>query len=149
MRMPDKSTAITPHLTVRDVAEAMRFYETAFGFKPKFMLPRPDGKVMHAEVVHDGCTVMIGPESLERGIKAPVSSGFTPVSLFVYVDDVDRLHAQAEAAGAKTVLAPNDQFFGARTCLLLDPDGHQWMFATHQKDVTVDEMIASTHEPHV
>mgnify|MGYP006288230299 CR=1 FL=1 len=142
MRMPEKSTAVTPHLTVKDVGAAMSFYEQAFGFQRKFMLPRPDGKVMHGEVVHDGCTIMIGPESLERGIRAPVSFGFTPVSLFVYVDDVD-------AAGAKVVLAPNDQFFGSRTCLLLDPDGHQWMFATHKKDVTVDEMMTASRDPHV
>lgn len=149
MRMPEKSTAVTPHLTVRDVGEAVAFYVEAFGFTRKFILPRPDGKVMHGEVVHDGCTIMIGPESAERGIRAPVSSGFTPVSLFVYVDDVDVLHARAVARGARSVLAPNDQFFGARTCLLLDPDGHQWMFAVHQRDVSVDEMMASTHEPHV
>lgn len=149
MRMPEKSTAITPHLTVRDVGQAMTFYEQAFGFKKKFMLPRPDGKVMHGEVVHDNCTVMLGPEAIDRGIRAPVTSGFTPVSLFVYVDDVDVLFSQAVAAGAKTILEPNDQFFGARTCLLLDPDGHQWMFATHKKDVSVDEMMAATHDPHV
>jgi PhnB protein len=148
--MPEKSTAITPHLTVRDVGAAMGFYEQAFGFKRKFMLPRPDGKVMHAEVVHDNCTVMLGPESLQRGMRAPVTSGgASPVSLFVYVDDVDALYQRAVAAGAKTLLEPNDQFFGDRTCLLLDPDGHQWMFAEHKKDVSVDEMLQATHDPHI
>jgi PhnB protein len=150
MKLPEKSTAITPHLTVRDVAQAVTFYEQAFGFKRKFMLPGPGGRVMHAELVHQDCTVMLGPESPERGMLAPVTSGAVPpVSLFVYVDDVDRLHAQALAAGAHEVLPPNDQFFGARTCLLLDPDGHQWMFATHTREVSVDEMLQASRERHV
>lgn len=147
MNLPEKSTLVTPHLTVRDVREAMDFYDKAFGFKRKFMLPVPGGKVVHGEMVHGDCTIMVGPEALERGIKSPVTSGaIPPVSLFIYVDDVDKLHKQAMAAGAKEVLGPNEQFFGARTCLLLDPDGHQWMFATHQKNVSVEEMTKATME---
>lgn len=148
MKLPEKSTAITPHLTVRDVDKAVKFYADAFGFKRKFLLPGPQGRIMHAELTHANCTVMLGPESIERNMKAPITAGGTPVSLFVYVEDVDKLHAQAMAAGAREVFAPNDQFFGARTCLLLDPDGHQWMFAQHQLDMSADEMLDATKKHH-
>jgi PhnB protein len=149
MQMPKKSTAITPHLTVRDVAAAASFYEKAFGFTRKFMLPGPGGRIMHAELVHENCTVMIGPESLERGMRAPITAGGTPVSLFVYVTDVDALHSRALASGAKELVPPSEQFFGARTSVLLDPDGHQWMFAQHKKEVSVDEMTAAARGRHV
>jgi PhnB protein len=140
MQLPKKTTAITPHLTVRDVDAAAKFYEKAFGFTRKFALPGAGGRIMHAEVAHDNCTVMLGPESKERGMLAPISSGGSPVSIFVYVPDVDKTHARAIAAGAKELMPPSEQFFGARTSLLLDPDGHQWMFAQHKKEMSLEEM---------
>jgi len=149
MQLPKKTTAITPHLTVRDVAAAANFYEKAFGFTRKFMLPGPGGRIMHAEMGHDNCTVMIGPESIQRGMRSPLTAGGTPVSLFVYVADVDAVHSRALAAGAKELVAPSDQFFGARTSVLLDPDGHQWMFAQHQKEVSVDDMTKAVRNRHV
>ena len=62
MQFPKKTTAVTPHLIVRDVTAAVAFYEKAFGFTKKFMLPGASGKIMHAEMGHEGCTIMIGPE---------------------------------------------------------------------------------------
>ncbi|HYH99742.1 VOC family protein [Hyalangium sp.] len=140
MQLPKKTTAITPHLTVRDVDAAAKFYEKAFGFTRKFALPGAGGRIMHAEVGHENCTVMIGPESRERGMLSPISAGGTAVSIFVYVADVDKQHARALAAGAKELMPPSEQFFGSRTSLLLDPDGHQWMFAQHKKEVSLDDM---------
>ena len=144
MQMPKKTTAITPHLTVRDVEAATAFYEKAFGFKRKFMLPGRGGRIMHAEVTHEGCTVMIGPESPDRGLLSPLSTGGTPVSLFVHVEDVDKVHAQALAAGARELLQPDEQFFGARTSVVVDPDGHQWMLAQQKKEVSIDAMLQAT-----
>ena len=142
MKLPKKTTAITPHLTVRDVAAAAKFYEKAFGFTIKLMLPGgADGRIMHAEVGHSNCTIMIGPESLERGLRSPLTAGATPpVSLFVYVDGVDAIHARALGAGAKELLPPSEQFFGARTSIVADPDGHQWMLAEHRVELTEDAM---------
>jgi uncharacterized glyoxalase superfamily protein PhnB len=140
MQLPKKTTAITPHLTVRDVEAAAKFYEKAFGFTRKFALPGAGGRIMHAEVGHENCTVMIGPESRERGMLSPISAGGTAVSIFVYVPDVDKQHARAVAAGAKELMPPSEQFFGSRTSLLLDPDGHQWMFAQHKKEVSLEDM---------
>jgi PhnB protein len=78
-----------------------------------------------------------------------MSAGGSPVSLFVYVADVDKLHARAIAAGAKELVAPNDQYFGARTTVVLDPDGHQWMFAQHKKEVSVEDMTKAIRTGHV
>jgi PhnB protein len=149
MQLPKKTTAVTPHLTVRDVLTAVTFYEKAFGFTRKFMLPGAGGRIMHAEMIHEGCTIMIGPESLERNMRSPMTAGGSPVSLFVYVADVDKLHARSVAAGAKELVAPNDQFFGARTTVVLDPDGHQWMFAQHKKEVSVEDMTKAVRGGHV
>src|SRR5688500_12302136 len=140
MQLPKKTTALTPHLTVRDVAAAVTFYEKALRFTRKLMLPGAAGRILRAAVTHQGCSIMIGPESLERNMRSPRTAGGSPVSLFVYVADVDKLHARAMAAGAKELVAPNDQFFGARTTVVLDPDGHQWMFAQHKKEVSVEDM---------
>lgn len=153
MKMPAKSTAITPHITVRDVKKSVRFYEKAFAFKVKFTLPGRNGKIMHAEMEHEGCTLMIGPESEERGMLSPMTAGIvSPVSIYIYVNDLDAQHAAAVAAGAKTLLEPSDQFFGAKTSMVMDPDGHSWMLAQHQKDMTVESMkqalnTARTHTP--
>ena len=142
MRLPPKTTSITPHLTVRDVREAVRFYEQGLGFSIRLMLPGgPSNTIRHAEVEHGGAVVMIGPESRERGLVAPITSGRPPpVSLYVYVNSVDDAHAQALGAGAVELIAPSDQFFGARTSVIADPDGHQWMLAEHQKVMTESEM---------
>lgn len=142
MKLPVKTTAVTPHITVRDVEKAARFYEEAFGFRIQLMLPGgPSGRIMHAEVGHEGCTIMIGPESPQRGIVAPINSGATPpVSMFVYVDDLENQHKKAVAAGGFELLPPSDQFFGARTSVVADPDGHQWMLAQHQEELDEQEM---------
>ncbi|HJL42606.1 MAG TPA: VOC family protein [Myxococcales bacterium LLY-WYZ-16_1] len=142
MKLPVKTTAVTPHITVRDVEAAARFYERAFGFRIQLLLPGgPHGTIRHAEVGHEGCTIMIGPESPQRGIRAPVDAGGTPpVSMFVYVDDVDAVHQRAVEAGAIELLPPSEQFFGARTCVLADPDGHQWMMAQHQEELSESDM---------
>lgn len=153
MKMPAKSTAVTPHITVGDVRKSVRFYEKAFGFKMKFTLPGRNGKIMHAEMEHEGCTVMIGPESEERGMLSPMSTGIvSPVSLYIYVDDLEQQHATAVSAGAKVLLEPSEQFFGAKTSMVMDPDGYSWMLAQHQKEVTVESMkkvlnSARSHAP--
>ncbi|MHB2018434.1 MAG: VOC family protein [Candidatus Xenobia bacterium] len=146
--MPDDSVAVSIHLTVPDIDEAMRLYAQAFGFKPKFKLPGPGGRTMHGEMVYNGCTIMLGPEAVQRGMKSPLSLGGSPVNMFVYVDNVDALCEQAKAAGVNVMLAPNDQFFGCRTCVLRDPAGHQWMFAQYQRAVSPDEMLQTVEARH-
>ena len=145
MKLPPRSTALTPHLIVRDVEKAAQFYERGLGFQPKLMLPGgPQKTIRHAEVEYEGCGVMLGPESPERGIFAPVTSGKTPpVSLYLYVESVDAAHKKALEAGALELIAPSNQFFGARTSVVADPDGHQWMLSEHQKDMSEKDMRAA------
>jgi uncharacterized glyoxalase superfamily protein PhnB len=129
---PAEMSWLSPYLVVRDATKAVAFYESAFGFKTKEMIPGPDGEIAHAEVVWNGCVIMMGAERDGTPCKAPASSGTPPaVSLYVYCDDVDALHARATAAGAESRQAPANAFWGDRMCLLADPDGHLWCFATH------------------
>ncbi|MBM4378983.1 MAG: VOC family protein [Deltaproteobacteria bacterium] len=137
--------SITPHLTVSDIPKAAKFYEAAFGFSPKTMLPGRSGKIMHGQLtLENGTMLMLGPESEERGFRSPKTAGITsPVSLYLVVRDVDAQHQKAVAAGARELLAPNDQFFGARTSLVLDPDGHQWMLSEEKEELSPEELQAA------
>ena len=140
---PEGMRWVSPYLTVKDAEAAIAFYNKAFGFETRFVAPGPDGKPMHAELQHKDSVIMLGPEcpqSAEHGFRSPSSIGGTSVTLYTYVEDVDALFEQAKAAGAKVIEAPKDQFWGDRTCLLVDPDGHAWMFATHVRDVSPEEL---------
>lgn len=140
-----RKNAITPHLTVSDIVKAAKFYEAAFGFTPKMMLPGRTGTIMHGQMLTEGGgMLMLGPESEQRGLRSPKSAGSaSPVSLYLAVKDVDAQHKRALAAGAQELLAPNDQFFGARTSLVLDPDGHQWMLSEEQEELSADDLKAA------
>jgi len=125
---------IAPYLTVKDVDHSLAWYEKAFGFTTAFSLPGPDGKSMHAEMRHEKGVLMLGSETPDGRSRAPGKDG-AGVSMYVYCRDVDALAASARAQGATIAEEPEDQFWGDRTCFLVDPDGHQWMFATHVFDM--------------
>jgi uncharacterized glyoxalase superfamily protein PhnB len=127
---------ITPYLIVKDVATSIEFYQKAFGFEKRFAMPGEDGKIMHAEVIWQEGVIMLGPEaSCGSKTYAPATSGTpTPVSLYIYVPDVDAFFARAKAAGATVKLEPQDQFWGDRICGLIDPNGHEWCFATNVRE---------------
>jgi PhnB protein len=124
---------LSPYLTVKDSAAALDFYQRAFGFEKKFAAQMPDGRVGHCEMAWNDSKIMFGPEMGNGNpCKAPVTLGVTsPVSLYVYCDDVDALSARAQKAGAKLEMPPEDMFYGDRVSKLIDPDGHVWYFATH------------------
>lgn len=126
---------LAPYLTVKDASAAIDFYTRAFGFEKKFAMPGPDGKLMHTEMTYKDCVIMFGPEREGTPCKSPATSGHpSPVVLYVYCEDVDALFARATAAGAKSGQPPQTMFYGDRTCLLTDPDGHSWYFATNVAD---------------
>jgi PhnB protein len=138
--IPAGYAGITPYLIIRDAARALGFYKAVFGAKETLHLKYPDGKVAHAELaIGEGC-VMISEELPERGFRGPLSFGGTPVSLLVYVKDVDAVIAKAIAAGAESKHPVADQFYGDRAGTIVDPFGHTWTIATHQKDMSSDEM---------
>ena len=126
---------VSPYLVVKDADAALDFYQRAFGFEKKFVMPGPDGRTMHAEMIWKDSLIMIGPEGDGHPCKSPSTLGVpSPVSLYVYCDDVDALFARATAAGAKVEFPPTNQFWGDRICKILDPDGHIWNFATNVAD---------------
>jgi len=137
---PEDTPRITPYLYYEDVAGALDWLGKAFGFRERMRLPGPDGKVMHAEMELEDGVIMMGSPGPDY--QNPKRSGRVTVSLYAYVDDVDEHFAQAKAAGATVIAPPEDQFYGDRRYGVKDPEGHEWFFATHVRDVTPAEMEA-------
>ncbi|MGE3151228.1 MAG: VOC family protein [Nitrospiraceae bacterium] len=130
----------TPYLIIKDAARALEFYKKAFGATEIIRVAAPDGKVGHAEIKIGAAIIMLADEFPDMNCRSPQSFGGTPVSILVYVQDVDTFINQAVSAGA-TVLRPvENKFYGDRAGSLQDPFGHQWHFATHVEDVPPDEL---------
>jgi uncharacterized glyoxalase superfamily protein PhnB len=125
-----------PYLFYKDLASAIPWLETAFGFRERLRLAAPNGTVMHAEIQLGEGAVMLGNVG-RRNQADPVS---VRSSVYVYVADVDSHCAHARAAGAQIVEEPRDQPFGDRIYLAKDPEGHEWYFAQRLRDVTLDEL---------
>ena len=130
--------SVTPYLIVNGAAKAIEFYQKAFDAKELLRFDGPGGKVAHAEVKIGDSPVMLADEM--EGYRGPQPGTGTPVSLMIYVTDVDRIFAQALAAGAKVQRPVADQFYGDRTGTLVDPFGHVWSVATHVEDVSPEEI---------
>jgi PhnB protein len=139
--IPEGYHSINTYLVVRNADRAIEFYKKAFGAEERFRMSGPDGKaIMHAELKIGDSIFMLSEESKEMKAHSPESIGGSPVSMYVYVRDVDQIFNQAVSEGA-TVLKPvNDQFYGDRSGYLKDPFGHLWSIATHKKDLSPDEL---------
>jgi PhnB protein len=131
---------VTPSLIVAGAAKAIDFYKKALGAEELMRFPGPDGKIMHAEIKVGDSIIMLADEMPDMGGKGPKSIGGTPVSFFVYGDNVDAAWKRAIDAGSKEVVPLADQFWGDRTGCLEDPFGHQWWLATHVQDLTPEEI---------
>ena len=138
--IPAGFTAVTPYLTIEGAAQAIEFYKKAFGAEEIARLPGPDGSVAHAEIRIGGAAIMLGEACPERGAVGPKALNGSPVSIMLYVSDVDATAAQAQRAGAKVTMPVADMFWGDRYGTLEDPFGHKWGVATHVRDVTEAEM---------
>ncbi|HUK13494.1 MAG TPA: VOC family protein [Thermoanaerobaculaceae bacterium] len=135
---PADTPRITPYLYYEDVAAMLKWLAGAFGLRESFRMDGPDGKVAHAEMrLGDGVVMMGRPGPDYRN---PKRLGGLTQSLHVYVDDVDAHFAHARRAGAKVIAEPADQFYGDRRYAAEDPEGHQWFFAQHVRDVSEEEM---------
>jgi uncharacterized glyoxalase superfamily protein PhnB len=144
--VPRGYNAVTPGLAVRDAAQAIEFYKNAFGAKEKGRMPGPDGKIMHADIVIGDSHIMLGEENLQMGNPSPLSLNGTPVSLYVYVPNADKVFDRAVQAGATATMPMMDQFWGDRAGMVTDPYGHKWWFATHKKDLSPKEMKKAADE---
>jgi PhnB protein len=141
--MPDAYRRVTPSLVVQGAAKALEFYTDVFGATERMRFPAPGGTIAHAEIQIGDSVVMVEDEDPHRGTKAPPASGLagTPVSQFIYVEDVDAVVARAVELGATLQRAPEDQFYGDRDGSIVDPFGHCWIIATHVEDVGEQEMM--------
>ena len=137
--IPEGYYTVTPHLVVKDAGGAIEFYKKAFGAEEVFRMPGPGGKVMHAELKIGNSHVMINDEMPDYGALGPQSIGGTPVTLHLYVNDVDSTFKRAISAGGKEEMAVADMFWGDRYGKLSDPFGHKWSVATHKEDVSPEE----------
>jgi PhnB protein len=137
--IPDGYHSVTPYLIIKGAADAIEFYKKAFGATELFRMDH-QGKVGHAELKIGDSPIMLADESTEMGYKSPTTLGGTPVSIMIYVDDVDTIFKQAIGAGGKEQKAVQDQFYGDRSGTLKDPFGHVWHVATHVEDVSPEEM---------
>lgn len=144
--IPDGYHSVTPYLIVKDAARAIAFYEQAFGAKELFRMAEPDGRVGHAELQIGDSRVMLADEHPEIQARGPQSSGGSPVTIHLYVEDVDATVARAVAAGAQLTRPVADQFYGDRNGGLTDPFGHTWWVATHTEDVSEEEMERRARE---
>jgi PhnB protein len=133
--------SVNPYLVVRNADKAIEFYKTAFGAEERFRMHGSDGKtIMHAELKIGDSVFMLTEESPDMKALSPESIGGSPISLYVYVKDVDSVFNQAISEGA-TVLHPvKDQLYGDRFGYLKDPFGHLWSIATHKKDLSPNEL---------
>jgi PhnB protein len=138
--IPKGYHTLTPYLTVRDAARAIEFYKQAFGAVEKGVMPGPDGKIMHAELVIGDSIFMLADEFPQFGSMSPLSTGGAGMGLHIYVEDVDSAFDRAVQAGAKVDMPVSDMFWGDRYGKLSDPFGHKWSIATHKADLTMEEM---------
>jgi len=132
--------SINSYLNVKNCKEAIAFYQKAFGAIEKMSLLMPDGKIAHAEIEIEGSILMLAEENPEWGTFSPQSLGGTPITLTLYVKDVDQSFNRALDAGATKVMAVKNEFYGDRVGQILDPFGFKWHMATHFEDVTKEEM---------
>jgi PhnB protein len=141
----DKQTSrgvspLSPHLVVAGAAEAIEFYKKAFGAKELIRIEGQDGMLMHACVSINGSSVMLVDENPQWKALGPKALGGTPVTIHLMVDDVDKLSAQAVAAGAKVLMPVADMFWGDRYGIVQDPFGHQWSIATTIREMSEAEL---------
>jgi PhnB protein len=138
--IPDGYPRLTPYLCVDGASAAIDFYSKVFGAKERMRLPGDDGKIGHAELQVGDSVIMLADEYPDMGILGPKSIGGTPVTISLYVEDVDATFKSALDAGATARREPENQFYGDRAGQFEDPFGHRWSIATHVEDVPAEEM---------
>ena len=138
--IPEAYRTATPYLIVNDAAAAIAFYKNAFGATELVRLADPTGKVMHAEIRINNSPFMLADEFPDMGYRSPLTLGGSPVSIYLYVEDVDVQFARAIAAGAREVMAVTDQFDGDRRGTLTDPFGHVWLLASRKETISFETM---------
>jgi PhnB protein len=138
--IPEGYHSVTPYLILSGAGDAIAFYKKALGAQEVMRMADPGGKVHHAEISIGDSRIMLADEHPEIQALSPKTVGGSPVSIHLYVEDVDRAVERAVAAGAKLVRPVADQFYGDRVGGIEDPFGYRWFIATHKEDLTMDEI---------
>ena len=138
--IPDGYHSVTPYLILNAAGDAIDFYKKALGAAEVMRMDDPSGRIHHAEISIGGSRIMLADEHPEIQALSPKTIGGSPVSIHLYVDDVDAAIARAVAAGAKLIRPVADQFYGDRVGGIEDPFGYRWFIATHKEDVSPEEM---------
>jgi PhnB protein len=138
--IPDHYPRVMPYLVVDGASAAIDFYSSVLGATERMRMAAPDDRVGHAELAIGTSVIMLADEFPDMDIRGPKSIGGTPVTLHVYVDDVDSVFERAVGAGAKALRPVENRFYGDRSGQFEDPFGHRWDVATHVEDVPPDEM---------
>ncbi|WP_060905038.1 VOC family protein [Streptomyces scabiei] len=137
---------VTPYICVDGAAAGIDFYVAVLGATERMRMASPDGKIHHAELQIGNSVVMVADEFPELGFRGPKSLGGTPVHLYVYVEDVDAVFAEALTRGATELTAVKDEFYGDRVGQFDDPFGHRWHVASHVEDISPEEMEKRARE---
>ncbi len=139
--IPKEFHSVTPIFMFKDARKAIEFYKLAFGAQERYAMPGPDGKgVMHAEILIGDSVIMMGEENPQQSCKSAETIGSSPVSFYIYLDNVDEAFKTALAAGAKALMPVQEMFWGDRAGMLQDPFGYSWWLATHTRDLTPEEI---------
>lgn len=147
--IPEGYHTLTPVLVIRGAAEAIAFYQRAFGAAERFRMAAPDGKAVgHAEIRIGDSTIMLGDEVAHQPCRSATSLGGSPVGLYLYVPDADAAFKRAVEAGAEAKMPPRDMFWGDRIGQVADPFGYTWTLATHIEDLTYAEIEARARKAH-
>lgn len=131
---------LNAYITIDGCSNAIEFYKKAFGATEKGRLMMPNGTIGHAEIDIEGSLLMMADENADWGNKGPLSIGGNPMTFGLYVKDCDAVFQKAIDAGATSVMAVDDMFYGDRVGQVMDPFGYKWMIATHKEDMSYEEM---------
>ena len=134
------AATLSAYINIKGCSEAIEFYKKAFGAKEIGRLLMPDGSIAHAEIEIEGSLLMMADENIEWGNKGPLTLGGNPITIGLYVKDVDAAFQKAVDAGGTVVMPVADMFYGDRVGQVMDPFGYKWMIGTHVKDVSYEEM---------
>jgi len=140
--IPDGYHTVTPYLIAKNAAQAIEFYQRAFGAQERDRLPMPDGRIGHAELLIGNSIVMLADEFPEHGSHSPQTLNGSAVGFALYVENVDQAFQRAVDAGAIVKEALADKFWGDRAGTVVDPFGYKWTLLTHIEDVSLEEMKA-------
>lgn len=138
--VPEGYEGAIPYLCVRGGGAAIEFYERAFGARTIVNLVMPDGLIGHAEFMIGPAHIMLSDEFPDYDTLSPLTIGGTPVTVHLYVADVDAFVHKAAQVGARILRPAEDHFYGDRAAKLEDPYGHRWYIATRKEDVSPEEM---------